>query len=344
MKQRRERLTKRDSYQCAYNTFERSGYSREDARRIMLNSVKLAVEAKRRFLEEQKHQSTSAQRPRFVKIALSLGPYGATLSPAQEFDGFYPPPYGPDLSSTTVKTNTFADTEQGRALQRAATDALADFHYERLSVFVEDRETWDALDFVAFETVPLRSEIRAIRRAVARLQGARGLVPFDTPNTGDGKAMKPWWISTVHPDGQYPEMKASGGRASTTEVVEAALLSDDASSQEKPTPWGFGINCTSIESLPVLLDAVEAVAERASKANNVRKPWLVLYPNRGDVYDPATQTWRERSKLGSEWAKELQLVVLEAEKAQVWEGFVVGGCCKTGPDDIAKLRQELGTL
>ena len=307
----------------------------------MLKSVKLAMEAKRRYLDEQEKDSTPVSHPRFVKIALSLGPFGATLSPAQEFDGFYPPPYGPDLSMTAEKTNVFPDTEEGRAQERLAIEALTTFHYERLKVFASDPDTWDALDFVAFETVPLRREIHAIRRAVARLQNEKGLEPCLMSGEHKATHMKPWWISTVHPDGQYPERGTGGGRTSMKEVAEAALLSEVDEPANEAKLFGFGINCTDVEVLPTLLQAAQHVAARASEPNESSRHWLVLYPNRGDAYDPATQTWRQSSRVGVHWAKQLRAVLSGAGQSGAWGGIIAGGCCKTGPDEIARLRQEI---
>ncbi|KAI0633511.1 Homocysteine S-methyltransferase [Trametes polyzona] len=325
------------TYQCAFNTFERAGYSRDDARRIMLKSVHLATEARRRFLEETapKTQDTAAAivtQPRKVKIALSLGPFGATLSPAQEFDGFYPPPYGPDLSDTAEKTNTFDDTPERRDQERAAIDALADFHYERLSTFAADKETWDAVDLIAFETVPLRREVLAIRKAVARVEAERNGL-----QSGGAPRMKPWWISTDYPDGRYPEMKPSGGHLAAADVANAALVRDEGA-----VVWGFGINCTGLEFLPGLLAEVQPAA-KAYLEKHGRRPWLVLYPNRGDIYEPKTQSWITKGGEGQKWASGLHAVVEENAQSEVWEGIVVGGCCKTGPEEIALLAQKLRT-
>ncbi|KAI0829785.1 Homocysteine S-methyltransferase [Trametes gibbosa] len=316
------------TYQCAYNTFERAGYSRQDAVRTMRKSVALAREAKRRFLEEP-HASDHGNSlpPREVKIALSLGPYGATLFPAQEFDGFYPPPYGPVLSDTGERTNTFADTPEGRVHEDAAIDALAAFHHERLHAFADDEETWKFIDFVAFETVPLRREIYAIRRAVTQLtNGGLG-------NTG--LQMKPWWITTDYPDGHFPEMKLGGGHLTTADVAQAALVEDRGA-----VAWGFGINCTGLEFLPVLLKEVHSAAKEHWEKYGER-PWLILYPNRGDVYDPETQSWHQTEKDGQGWAVGLGGVVLENVCCGCWEGVVAGGCCKTGPTEIAALTKEL---
>ena len=84
---------------------------------------------------------------------------------------------------------------------------------------------------------------------------------------------------------------------------------------------------------------MQAVADKVAGGG---KPWLVLYPNRGDTYDPKTQTWFKQSTEGMGWAEEMRTVVDGAEKAQVWGGIVAGGCCKTGPDEINCLAKELG--
>ncbi|KAI0674873.1 Homocysteine S-methyltransferase [Trametes maxima] len=321
------------TYQCAYNTFERAGYSREDAKRIMLKSVSLAKEAKRRFLEENAQPLNGGVAPD-VRIALSLGPFGATLSPAQEFDGFYPPPFGPELPTTGEKTNAFADTQEGRAQEAVAIDALADFHYERLRVFAGDEETWAAVDLVAFETVPLRREVYAIRRAVARFQGAQDI---GGAGVGGTSKMKPWWISTDYPEGRCPEAKAGGGHFSASEVA-GAVLQDERGA----FVWGFGINCTGLEFLPDIVEEARSIATKYRDRHG-KRPWLVLYPNRGDVYEPETQTWRKGRQQGLQWAEAVGAIVSESIRNGSWEGVIAGGCCKTGPGEIARLAEALRT-
>ncbi|KAI1794227.1 Homocysteine S-methyltransferase [Ganoderma leucocontextum] len=326
------------TYQAAFYTYEIAGYSREDAKRLMLEAVKLAIEAKRRYIQETAQcDRNDAGSSRSVKIALSLGPYGSMLSPAQEFHGFYPPPFGPTLPSETAKTNIFDDTEDGQHLEAAAVEALEDFHYERLEVFAENREVWDEIDLVAFETVPLRREIAGVRRAVARLQRIKELKPAGQPGEHSAKTMKPWWISTVHPDGHYPEMKPGGGWVTMVEVAEAALLGED---ERTSIPWGLGINCTGLEFLPKLVGEARDVARQALEVHGVG-PWLVLYPNGGDVFNPETHSWEAKGRGETRWGKEMCTVVAESRGDEVWGGVVVGGCCKTGPDDISELRDEL---
>ena len=85
----------------------------------------------------------------------------------------------------------------------------------------------------------------------------------------------------------------------------------------------LGINCSS----PLLFDA--ALEKLASLTNK----YLVTYPNSGEVYDGQTQTWRPKD----ETAKNL------VEHSQAWhEQFqvkILGGCCRTRPNDIRALYQ-----
>ena len=85
----------------------------------------------------------------------------------------------------------------------------------------------------------------------------------------------------------------------------------------------LGINCSS----PLLFDA--ALEKLASLTNK----YLVTYPNSGEVYDGQTQTWKPKDVT----AKNLR------EHSQAWhEQFqvkILGGCCRTRPNDIQALYQ-----
>lgn len=86
-----------------------------------------------------------------VKIALSLGPYGACMIPGQEYSGKY---------------------DDGHNNE----NALFHWHLDRLHLFMEaDGDLLSRVEYVAFETLPRLDEIRAVRRAMH----AAGLtVPF----------------------------------------------------------------------------------------------------------------------------------------------------------------------
>ncbi|KAI0077163.1 Homocysteine S-methyltransferase [Panus rudis PR-1116 ss-1] len=344
------------TYQCAFETFYKAGYTHDEAVTLMRKAVHLAWEAKRRFLADQTSTSSSSTSsssptgniaPAEISIALSLGPFGATLYPAQEFDGLYPPPYGPhgyayDGTPPTQLAdiaNSF-DKDDEREEEENAIRALEVFHLGRLKVFAEDEDTWDKIDIVAFETVPLTREVVAIRRAMTALAGSR----------------KPFWISTVYPSGLFPERRASGAGSSREHVpvqeVFRALLGtcadDDRIGEDVIRPDGVGINCTRVEYLPDILRSVDPHLPASSASH---KTFLCLYPNGGDTWEPVTKTWIPRSQTQAgtsadgektrtkSWAEQFGEIVLDVVKDidKRWSGVIAGGCCKTLPDDIREL-------
>jgi homocysteine S-methyltransferase len=94
-------------------------------------------------------------------VALSLGAYGATMVPSQEYTGKYP--------------RELIDSK-----------GLYDFHLARITCFVEDEATWSSIDLVAFETIPRLAEVEAVR------------IAMETVKTRT--APKGFWISCVFPD------------------------------------------------------------------------------------------------------------------------------------------------
>ncbi|KAJ7162253.1 Homocysteine S-methyltransferase [Mycena filopes] len=332
------RIILTSTYQCSQSTFEKAGYSFTDTRQIMSKCVQLAVEARSRFTDERKRAADSVpDEPDKhglikLKIALSLGPFGAGLTPAQEFDGYYPPPFGPrGYTHGGDNRNAFDPTEE-REEEEDATRALARFHLERLRIFAEDQAAWAALDFLAFETVPLLREIRAVRMAIAALES-------------EGFEGKPWWISFVFPDGRFPETTAKGNaHVDVRSVVAAALQNPTPGSAAEflPIPSALGINCTDADVIsPILVDMESALEELWDPQNSFR-PWLVLYPNGGDTYDTLAQAWVVRES-GGIWAEKVADIVAgtksRMQHRDIWAGVVAGGCCRTGPEDIRLLSQ-----
>jgi homocysteine S-methyltransferase len=90
-----------------------------------------------------------------------------------------------------------------------------------------------------------------------------------------------------------------------------------------------GVNCTAPRHLPALLRAASAVTD---------KP-LVAYPNGGDTWDATLRRWQAGDGNGG----------YDARAVASWTALgasFVGGCCGTGPADIAALAvavQRLGS-
>lgn len=113
------------SYQATVEGFEKKGFTREQAKELIVRSVQLVQQARDIFLQTQ---PAGKDRPRPLAAA-SVGPYGAYLADGSEYRGDY----------------------------RASRAELADFHAERLSLLVGAKP-----DILAVETMPLLEEALAV--------------------------------------------------------------------------------------------------------------------------------------------------------------------------------------
>ncbi|KAG6832034.1 hypothetical protein H0H87_003015 [Tephrocybe sp. NHM501043] len=323
-------------YQATVNAFKKEGYSGSQAEDLMIKNVRLADKARTVFINECVDEAP------IVKIALSIGPFGATLAPAQEFDGYYPPPYGPMGYSETESTRNSFDEEDTEG-EQTSIDALSQFHLDRLLVFARNAEAWEKIDIIAFETIPLMREAVAIRKAMLGLGNA--LATEKNIRIVD----KAWWMSFVFPAGRFPQ-KSIGGQHRTVHDILHNVFSLAMTSDNKPLPipTGIGINCTAPKHLFGLLQEFHHVMAGLHNLSPSH-PWLVLYPDGGDSYDIKTCSWKVSSEDAKRsWAIDvtdaLKVVLVQQECRTVWGGIVVGGCCRAGPDLIGELRGQIGPL
>ncbi|KAH0828067.1 hypothetical protein J3R83DRAFT_3721 [Lanmaoa asiatica] len=224
----------------------REGHSREQALRIMSNAVSIAARARALFCAENEGVPQNE-----IRIVLSLGTYGSTVSPMQDFDGIFPPPYGPKAYlATEENTTSFGDDMEGR---EKSIRALTEFHTERLLAYAQIPDTWVLVDGLAFETVPVARE-----------------------------HMKPWWLTAVFPDGRCPETRVPGGEhVPATEVAELMVHEGmDGQGRTLAIPNGIGFNCVAVEHLHGLLDQFKEACARVIGEGR-KWPWLVIKPNGG---------------------------------------------------------------
>jgi homocysteine S-methyltransferase len=85
----------------------------------------------------------------------------------------------------------------------------------------------------------------------------------------------------------------------------------------------IGVNCTAPRHVPSLLAIASAATDRP----------LVAYPNRGDTWDPAARSWVSRT--AGSW--DPATMASWTAHGAAW----LGGCCGTGPADIAQLAAAL---
>lgn len=266
--------------------------------------------------------------PQQVRVALSLGPYGAQFG--QEYSGYYPPPFGPEgpNSEGIAYTNVFPANELEK--EEEAKEALTTFHYERLLVFARDPTIWSMVDCLAFETIPLLREAQAIQKAVLRLE------KYLEEN---GSEMKPWWLTFVFFKGQFPQDARYGAqrKLSVSEIIRGLCSPIGLGI----LPDGIGVNCTRPE------DAIRMtkcfIAEL--KHYSIPLPWLVLYPNGGHGYDLASHAWVDQDVSESEasarykWIQSVETFC--AEQGRLSRGLLVGGCCKCGPEYVNDLKRSI---
>ena len=149
-------------------------------------------------------------------------------------------------------------------------------------------------DFIAIETIPNMAEATALVELLAD----------EFPDT-EG------YMSFTTQDSQ----KISDG----TPMTEVAKLCNSSKQI-----LAFGINCSRPAIISDLLKASRTISQ---------KP-LVTYPNSGEIYDGATQTWKSLPDNSHTLC----------ENSQVWHKLgakTIGGCCRTRPEDIKLLTDKL---
>ncbi|KFY99499.1 hypothetical protein V498_00728 [Pseudogymnoascus sp. VKM F-4517 (FW-2822)] len=297
------------TYQASLEGFSRCDIHKPEAIRYMRSAVTIA---------------RAAFEGRSGRLALSLGAYGATMIPGQEYSGRY------------------GDC--------ARAEWLREWHLQRVRLFYDGVDApvtescWEEIDFLAFETLPLLSEVSAVRETMGAVA------------TEVWECKKEFWISCVFPG----EGNVLPDGSSVEQVVRAMLGKKEGAA----SPSGVGINCTPLGKVEGLIVEFEKAVEGMVDASEVDEwPDLVIYPDatNGEVYNTSTKQW-ENGKKGSDsvclnlaydyipgkltvpktlWDEALFDIVNRARDRELWRSIIVGGCCKSTPAHIAKLRNRI---
>ena len=189
---------------------------------------------------------------------------------------------------------------------------LYDFHLKRLLCF-HDSPEWEEIDVIAVETLPRVDEVRAARSIMQQVRD------------------KPYWISCVFPNAD--ERLPDG--TDVKELVKTMLEG------ERP-PFAIGINCTKIHKMPGLIERLE----ESARLQGLELPRMVVYPDGAGekVYDTTLQQWIGNDDSQPPWDYQISKIVSEVQSRGKWKGLIVGGCCKTAPKHIQKLKQRLKEL
>jgi homocysteine S-methyltransferase len=154
-------------------------------------------------------------------------------------------------------------------------------------------------DVLACETLPSLPEAEALLELIAE---------FDVES----------WLTFTLRDGAH----ISDG----TPLEQVAELCN-----AEPLVAAIGVNCVPLELVTPALDAL---------VRATRKP-LVAYPNSGETYDATTKTWGPAASARRGAGTERPPVSL-VEGIPAWQergARMVGGCCRTTPNDIAEVAR-----
>ncbi|KAL6243084.1 AdoMet-homocysteine methyltransferase [Rhinocladiella similis] len=217
------------------------------------------------------------------------------------------------LSLGAYGATMIPSTEYSGAYGSMTEKDLFDFHMNRILTFKESQK-WEEIDLVAFETLPRIDEVRAVSKVMQRLTD------------------KPYWISCVFPN---DDQKLPDG----TNIDE--LIRTLFSKGARP-PWAIGFNCTKIHKVAGVISAFENTSRQLS----IGLPRLVVYPDGAgnQVYDTKLQQWVGDNSDQKPWEVQVADIIQEVAQRGSWKGFVLGGCCKTTPYHIQKLRTRLDAL
>ncbi|TGJ78726.1 hypothetical protein E0Z10_g10032 [Xylaria hypoxylon] len=262
----------------------------------------------------------AAKGDKNVKIALSLGPYGACMVPSQEYSGKYDDEH---------------DTEE----------SLYQWHLKRLSLFISKESVLEGVQMLAFETVPRVDEIRAVRRAMSTCGitlpfWISTVYPGDSSRLPDGSSMVQVVESTLASEGQGQMPWGIGINCTSVDKLAGLVaamkleIENQVSMQETcPTPalvlYPDGVNGMVHNSSTNTWElSVDARAVEHAKVFFTSQTMVACQP----YTDIESQ---------SSWMRQLVRLAREVHIEKTFSSVLVGGCCKTSAADIKALRDNL---
>lgn len=90
--------------------------------------------------------------------------------------------------------------------------------------------------------------------------------------------------------------------------------------------------CSQIVAIGVNCVTTEFISDAVQELNACTRKPIIIYPNSGENYDPETKTW-----YGEEHVHVNTAAAGWAEKG----ARIIGGCCRTGPEDIRGISRVL---
>ncbi|RZC80824.1 hypothetical protein C5167_043429 [Papaver somniferum] len=344
------------SYQATIQGFEAKGFSKEQSEALLQKSVQIACEARGVYYENNGNERSLRNFP--ILVAASVGSYGAYLADGSEYSGNYGEKVtleylkefhrrriqvlaesGADLIAfetipnkleaqvheymelvnfrmTTILLNGYTIGNYG---EKVTLEYLKEFHRRRIQVLAES-----GADLIAFETIPNKLEAQAYAELLE-----------------EDDIKIPAWFSFSSKDG----VNAVSGDS----ILECASVADSC---EKVL--AVGINCTplSIYSWTNSVNSEDMIAFSVSNLKHYRlgiisktnlhnavvlvtsKP-ILIYPNSGETYDGQTKTWIKPTGVSD------VDFISYVNKWHEAGAALIGGCCRTTPNTIRAIANNL---
>ncbi|KAG6055936.1 hypothetical protein E4U17_002608 [Claviceps sp. LM77 group G4] len=267
-------------------------------------AVCIAESATRQQQRQQQPGGRAASAGSVASVALSLGPYGACMSPSQEYSGRYDE-------------------------QHDSQDALYEWHRERLALFAKVDGLSRRVAYLAMETIPRVDEIAAMRRAldtVPELADVRFWMSCLYPSEGEalptGESVKEALRTML--DKSLARSLPWGVGINCTNVRKVpTLLQRYEEVMEEMVSEGL------VEEWPALVLYPDGT--KGEVYNSTTKKWEM------------PQDIADKSAVQSDvpWEQQLADAVRATQSRGKWKQIVVGGCCRATSEDIARLRMIL---
>ncbi|KAH8899783.1 Homocysteine S-methyltransferase [Thozetella sp. PMI_491] len=253
------------------------------------------------FLSRAVDIAEKAKLREAAELALSLGPYGATMVPGQEYSGKY---------------DDVHDSEE----------ALFTWHLERLQLFTREELCIERVQFVAFETVPRLDEIRAVRRAAhaAGLSSKKVWIscvfPGDQDALPDGSSVEQVVEAMLCP--REDQVTPWGIGINCTKIARLPRLVE-----KYEAAVAYELSKSAPPTAPALVLYPDGT--RGEVYNTATQKWEISPEAASRSQEPAS------------WESQLASVVKKAQERAGFASFLVGGCCKANHRNIAELRRQL---
>ncbi|CDS82223.1 related to homocysteine S-methyltransferase [Sporisorium scitamineum] len=361
------------TYQASLESFARAKYDPASASHFMSMAVDLACQA----LHTHHNSSdigTSSSSTATPLISLSLGPYGAMLSNGAEYTGDYRRTFLPESDPQREQQPSLE--EMAAFHQRRIEAFVAQPSWQHVGLLAV--ETVPRADEALAFRMALENVVRSHQQQGKHLERKPVYISMAFPDDRR-LPWPPIGSNSTSANGDddvdmdkddYETDAAEQQGAVQEEMNWLVQIVTDTQVQGQDSLWpisGIGINCTKPYLLPKLAERMSASLvtlnrpaneggmdlERKRSAVGLQKPLLFLYPDGGLVYDAVRKIWLTPSNAGelggdssaASWASNLMKLAKsitaasEANLPDVWRGVFVGGCCKSGTDEIRALCQ-----